>query len=303
MKKTQTRHLIGEAYQVIIDHLAGEGRSERLSGYEQAIRHRSKFDSCGRSLTSPRGREVRHWCRRPACPTCATFWGRKLGQGLITACPDSTPDDFQMATLILGLASTPDDAFDLFLTRRRALRNAVDYRRRTAGIDQPGWRGFAVAGTLELDHFLAEDFARLGTDKRAQFLSLGYQPERARGPQWVVTAHALLHVGALGGDAVMALLRGIAPMVHLQGLREEKDLMENAEGIVGYAAKTRLVTTLGGGESRTWSPEAIASYVAATMRCSHGRQAFKLSIRPSGARKEIIAVSGKHYVEPMPFIF
>lgn len=303
MNQTQTRNLIGEAYQDIIESLSGHGRSERLPGYEQAVRHRSKFDSCGRTLTSPHGHEVRHWCRRPACPTCATFWGRKLGQGLATACPDSAPDDYQMATLILGLASSPDDAFDLFLSKRRALRNAVDYRRRTAGIDQPGWRGFAVAGALEVDQFLAEDFSRLGAGKRAQYLALGYQAEGSQGPQWVATAHALVHVGALGNTAVTELLQGIAPVVHLQGLCEGKPLVENAEDVVGYAAKVSLVTTLEGGEARTWPPEAIASYVAATMRCSHGRQAFKLSIRPAGMRKESIAVPAERYIEPMPVVF
>lgn len=303
MNQAQARHLIGEAYQDIIDDLAGQGRSERLSGYQQAVRHRSKFDSCGRTLTSPCGHEVRHWCRRPACPTCATFWGRKLGQGLITACPDSAPDDYQMATLILGLTSTPDDAFDLFLTKRRALRNAVDYRRRAAGIDQPGWRGFAIAGALEVDQFLAEDFHQLGPGKRAQYIALGYQPEGAQGPQWVATAHALVHVGALGTAAVTALLQGVAPVVHLQGLCDGKDLVENAEDIGGYAAKVSLVTTLGGGESRTWPLDAITNYVAATMRCSHGRQAFKLSIRPAGTRKESSAGSSESYIEPMPIIF
>jgi hypothetical protein len=118
-----------------------------------------------------------------------------------------------------------------------------------------------------------------------------------------VTAHALVHVGALGNAAVNGLLQGVAPVVHLQGLREENDLVENAERIVGYAAKTRLVTTLGGGESRTWPSEAIASYVAATMRCSHGRQGFKLSIRPAGMRKKRVVVHNELHVEPMPCIF
>lgn len=286
MNRIETERLILSAYNQIVEDLTGNGRSERLHGYEQAVRHRSKFESCGRVLTTPYGHEVKHWCRRPVCPTCATFWGRKLGRALISACPDAAPDNYRMVTMIGAVVSSPDEGFDWIRDVRRTLGNAIDYRRRTPGIDQAGWRAFGMAGALELDHFEAEDFARLGTDKQAQFRALGFAPERARGPQWVVTAHALIHAGSLGDDAVRAFFKAVAPVVHLQRLYEDKGLAENAEAVVGYAAKIRPLTTLAGGETKPWSPEAVASYVAATMRCSHGRQGFKLAIQPMRARKK-----------------
>lgn len=306
MNRKETEHKIRVANDKIIERLAGNGRSERLPGYEQAVRHRSKFDCCGRLLTSPYGREVAHWCRRPVCPTCATFWGRKLGRGLVAACPDAEAEDYRMITLIIGLAPMPDDAFDQFRALRRSLGNALEYRRRVAGIDRAGWRAFGMAGALELDQFLAEDFARLGDRKQEQYRRLGFDPTQARGPQWVTTVHGLVHVGALGDAAVMALFEGLAPVVHLQALDARQGLVENAEGIVGYAAKVGLTTALACGETRPWPPDAIADYVAATMRCSRGRQGFKLSIRPArpGQTKQKKTQERRtDYLEPMPILF
>lgn len=301
MNRKEIQYRILQAYDRIVEDRAGNGRVERLHGYEQAVRHRTKFESCGRVLTSPYGCEVTHWCRRPACPTCATFWGRKLGSALVAACPDAAPDDYRMATLILGLVPRPEDAFDQFWAWRRSLGNAIDYRRRAAGIDRAGWRGFGAAGSLELDQFEAEEFLRLGTNKQAQYRALGFEPERAWGPQWVTTVHALVHVGTLGDDTVRTFFQGAAPVVHLQGLREDKDFIESAEDILGYAAKVSIVTTLSGGETRPWSPDAIASYVAATMQ-SHGRQGFKVLIRPKGPRKKSTVESALSYLAPMPII-
>ena len=303
MKRRETEQRILEAYDQIVDELAGDGRGERLCGYERAIRHRSKFESCGRVLKTSYGHEVSHWCRRPVCPTCAGFWGRKLARTLLAACPGADRDAYRMATLILGLVAQPDDAFDTLKSTRRALGNAIDYRRRTPGIDRLGWREFAMAGALELDAFEAEDFSDLGAEKRAQYRALGFEPGQAQGSQWVASIHALVHVGTLGDGAVKAVLGGVAPVVHLQGLHEDKALAESAESIVGYAAKVGIETSLAGGERRPWPQDAIRDYVAATMRCSHGRQAFKLLLRPLRSKQERSEKSKSEYLEPMPIVF
>lgn len=306
MKRKEVEYKIREAYDEVVYRLSGGGRTGRLPGYAQAVQHRSKFDCCGRLLMSPYGREVAHWCRRPVCPTCATHWGRKLGRGLIAACSDVEADDYRMVTLIVGLAATPDDAFDQFRALRRGLGNALDYRRRAAGIDRAGWRAFGMAGALELDQFLAEDFSRLGDGKRQQYRTLGFDVAQAHGPQWVVTVHGLVHVGALGDAAVTTLFEGLAPVVHLQALDARQGLVENAEGVVGYASKIRLETALAFGETRPWPPEAVVDYLTATMRCSRGRQGFKLSIRPARPRKDkrkSVQPPKAEYLEPMPVLF
>lgn len=308
MKRRETEQKIRQAYDDIIDRLAGQSRSGRLPGYEQVVRNRSKFDSCGRALITPYGREVWHWCRRSTCPTCATFWGRKLGRGLVAACPDAVTGDYRMLTLIGGIVQTPDDAFDMFRALRRSLRNALDYRRRTPGIDRAGWRSFGMAGAFELDQFLAEDFRRLGDHKQQQYRQLGFDPARAHGPQWVVTIHALIHVGVLGNADVQNFFEGLAPVAHVQALDGHKDLIESAEDIGGYSAKVGLTTVLAHGEVRPWSPEIIADYVAATIRCSHGRQSFRLSVRPvkagpkRGSEKFVQNYKADN-LEPLPVLF
>lgn len=305
MDHSEVERRIRQAYDKIVDDRAGDGRASRHHGYEQAIRHRSKFESCGRVLTSPHGHEVVHFCRRAVCPGCATFWGRKLGRALVAACPDSAPENYRMVTLIFALVPLPDDAFDLFRSARRALSNAVDYRRRAAGIDQAGWRAFGLAGTLELDSFEAENFGRLGSDKQAQYRALGFVPEQARGSVWVATAHLLVHAGALGEAAVVALFGAIAPVVHVQGLHADRSLVENAERVVGYAAKVQITTTFSDGEARPWPLETVASYVAASMRFSHGRQAFKLVIKPRKQKKirsAPVEIRDRRLIEPMPVV-
>lgn len=297
--------VILRAYDRIVDELAGEGPSARLHGYEQAVRHRSRFESCGRTLTSPHGHEVAYWCRRPVCPTCAGFWARKIGRTLVNASPESAAEGYRMVTLIFGLASTPDGAFDLFRSARRALSNAVDYRRRAAGIDRGGWRAFGAAGTLELDAFEAESFTRLGSAKQAQYRAMGFMPEQAQGSQWVATAHLVVHVGALGEAVMTALFQAVAPVVHVQPLHTGRSLVENAERVVGYAAKLKLSTTLSDGETRPWPLETVAEFVAACMRCSHGRQGFKLAIQPKKARKTNttrVRDVDLRYLEPMPVL-
>ena len=92
----------------------------------------------------------------------------------------------------------------------------------------------------------------------------------------------------------------------LQALDARQGLDENAEGIVGYAAKVGLTTALGCGETRPWPPDAIADYVAATMRCSRGRQGFKLSVRPvrpAQAEQKPTEEWRPDYLEPMPILF
>ena len=306
MKRKETEYKINEAYDEIVHRLSGDGRTGRLPGYAQAVQHRSKFACCGRLLMTSYGREVAHWCRRPVCPTCATFWGRKLGRGLIAACPEAGAGDYRMLTLIVGLAPSPDEAFDQFRALRRALGNALDYRRRATGIDRAGWRAFGVAGALEVDQFQADDFGRLGDRKQRQLRGLGFDPRQAHGSYWVSTVHALVHVGALGDATVTALFDGLAPIVHVQALNPHQSLAENAEGVVGYASKIRLETALAGGETRPWPPEATADYLAATMRCSRGRQGFKISIRPARLRKDkrkSIQQPKAECLEPMPVLF
>lgn len=304
MRNQEAKKLVIQAYDDVIDSLAGNGRAERLHGYERAVRHRSKYESCGRVLISPCGNEIKHWCRRPVCPTCATYWGRKLGRALVSACRNDDPDDYRMVTLILDVVSMPDDGFDRLKTLRRSIGNALDYRRRAVGVDQAGWRAFGLAGTLELDCFEADDFAHLGSDKRAQYRALGYVPERAHGSQWVATVHAVVHVGTLGRDAVRTFFENVAPVVHVQGLHDDKNLVDNAERIVGYAAKVRFTTTLANGVTRLWSPEAVTGYVDATMRCSHGRQGFKFAIHPKKERKkkDYIRRNNSSFLEPMPVV-
>jgi hypothetical protein len=310
MKHFEVRRRVVDAYDLLVEELRGEWPGRPLPGYEAAIRHRSKFESCGRLLPTPHGHEVYHWCRRPACPTCATHWGRALGRKLVQACPKADKGEFRMATLVIDIAPDPDAAFDAFRTARRTLANAVDYRRRAKGLDRAGWRSFGLAGALEVDLFEAEDFTRLGTAKREQYRALGFDQQRSSGPQWVATVHALVRVGSLGDDAVRSLLKGVAPEVHLQGLHDDQTLVEAAEGVVGYAAKVQITTALACGGSRPWSPERLKDYVASSARCSHGRQGFRLLIKPKAVTSRP-KVSDKlkskslqvEYDEPMPFVF
>lgn len=287
MKHIEIRSRVRDSYDILVEELRGCWPSRPLPGYEQAVRHRSKFESCGRLLATPRGHEVYHWCRRPVCPTCSTHWGRALGRGLVRACHDAAKDEFRMATLVIAVATDPDEAFDAFKAARRALSNAVAYRRRAKGLDRTGWRSFGLAGALEVDMFSAEDFSVLGTGKREQYRALGFDPHAASGAQWVVTIHALVRVGVLGDNAVRDLLQSVAPVVHLQALRDDQTLVEAAEGIGGYAAKVRITTGLAGGETRAWPLDALKDYIASTARCSHGRQGFRLLIKPQAFKAKL----------------
>ena len=280
MKHFEIRNRVRDSYDLLVDELRGRWPGRPLPGYEQAVRHRSQFESCGRLLPTSHGHEVYHWCRRPVCPTCSTHWGRALGRGLVKACHGAAKDEFRMATLVVAVVADPDGAFDAFKVARKALSNAVAYRRRTKGLDRAGWRSFGLAGALEVDMFLSEDFGLLGVGKQEQYRAFGFDPHAASGPRWVVTIHALVRVGVLGDETVRDLLQSVATVVHLQALRDDQTLVQAAEGICGYAAKVQITTGLAGGETRAWPLDALKDYIASTSRCSHGRQSFRLLIKP-----------------------
>lgn len=93
--------------------------------------------------------------------------------------------------------------------------------------------------------------------------------------------------------------------MHVQGLHDDKSLADNAERIVGYAAKLKLSTTLSDGDTRPWPLETVTLFVASCMRCSHGRQAFKLVIQPKMVLKTSKASFSKinpYNLEPMPVV-
>lgn len=215
-----------------------------------------------------------------------------------------------MATLVIAVESDPDAAFDAFKAARRALANAVGYRRRVKGIDRAGWRSFAIAGALEVDMFLAEDFGSLGSKKREQYRALGVVPEAVSGPQWIATVHALVRVGALGDEVVKSLFQGVAPVVHLQALHERQTLAEAAEAVMGYAAKVQITTGLAGGATREWPLDALKDYIGSAARSSHGRQGFKLMVKPqisksdrSGSSRSKVSSQSCLNLYPMPVIF
>lgn len=310
MKHIDIRNRVRDSYDLLVEELRGHWPGRPLPGYEQAVRHRSKFESCGRLLPTPHGHEVYHWCRRPVCPTCATHWGRALGRSLVKACHDAAKAEFRMATLVMAVTTDPDGAFDAFKAARKALSNAVAYRRRARGLDRAGWRSFGLAGALEMDMFLAEDFGALGVGKREQYRAFGFDPQAATGPRWVVTIHAMVRVGVLGDEAVHDLLQSVAPVVHLQGLRDDQTLVEAAEGIGGYAAKVQISTELAGGETRAWPLDTLKDYVASTARCSHGRQGFRLLIKPQAfqakskkATKPKSGILMEDFTDAMPILF
>lgn len=288
MKWSIVKNSVIAAYDDLVDELRGTWPGKPLPGYQKAVQHRSKYMSCGKLLPATNGHEVYHWCRRPVCPNCATYWGRKLARSLLKACPSAAKNDFRMVTLVWGLVPDAEAAFTLFKAKRRALGNAVDYRRRATGSDRAGWLVFGVAGALEVDCFQGEDFKALGTAKQQQYRDLGFVPSTT-GPQWVATTHALVHVGKLGENAVKALFEGLAPVVHIQDLREDQTLSEAAEGVVGYGAKVEIETEFALKETRPWSLDVLKSYIAATMQCSHGRQGFRLLINPKKERKKTTA--------------
>ena len=85
--------------------------------------------------------------------------------------------------------------------------------------------------------------------------------------------------------------------------------MEAAEGIGGYAAKVRISTGLAGGEAREWPVDVLKDYIASAARCSHGRQGFRLQIKPQAAktisRSIEVSVSNEfefELIEAMPII-
>jgi hypothetical protein len=280
MKNFEVRRKFSEAYKEIVDDAVIPGWRYRNHFYDYMVREQGKFESCGQTLVSPyTGYEVRHFCRRPVCPSCSTYWGRTLGKKFVARYPDAGHGDFRMITMVLGITSDLDDGFNLFKARRKTLNNGVGYRR-TRGLDRAGWRDFGIAGALEFDFFEAQDFGELGPLKRAQYLELGFDPITAKGWQWVVTVHGIAHVGRLGGDTIKTGLRSAAPVVHIQELYDWQPLDEAAENVGGYSAKVAIETSLDDGESREWLPEVLKEYILATKRNSHGRQGFRVLIGP-----------------------
>jgi hypothetical protein len=306
MKWSKSEQLILKAYYNMIDDLRNE-QGIAFPGHKRAIRDFSKFMSCGQTLTSPYGQEVYHWCRRPVCPNCSTYWGRKLGRRLVAATSNSTKSDYRMATLIWGIAKHPDDVFDLFHQKRRALGNAVDYRRRAKSLNQLPWRAFGLAGALEVDYFPGERFSELGTKKREQYRKLGFLPGTV-GAQWVATTHALVHLGALGECAAQSVFESLTPVVHLQWLYDHQDLYEAADGVCGYSAKVRFQTTFATGHVEAWPMDVLQTYIDSVMRCSHGRQGFRLGINPKAKQTMQFACSNPKAsedilnIDPMPVL-
>ncbi|NBJ12579.1 hypothetical protein [Microvirga arsenatis] len=184
-----------------------------------------------------------------------------------------------MITMIQCVTSDLDDAFGRFKSSRKALSNAVGYQC-SRGLDRAGWRDFGLAGALEIDHFLADDFSEIGSQKQQQYRDLGYDPNTARGSQWVVTVHGVVHLGKLGEDTIRTSLRSVAPIIHFENLFGWQALDEAAESIVGYAGKVAIETSLIDGQSREWPMEALKEYLLAVKRNSHGRQGFRVLVNP-----------------------
>lgn len=280
MKNIEVRERFTEAYNEIVHDAWILSRNYGSPTFDDRVRERGKYESCGQTLYVPRlGREVRHYCRRPACPACSTFWGRSLGQKLVARYLDIPNDDFRMITMILGVTDHLDGAFNQFKSSRKAMSNAIGYQR-NRGLDRTGWRDFGIAGALEIDHFLADEFDEIGSQKRRQYRDLGYDPNTAKGSQWVVTVHGIVHVGRLGEDTIRTGLRSVAPIIHLDKLFDSQALDEAAKGIVGYAGKVAIETSLINGQSREWPMEALKEYLLAVKRNSHGRQGFRVLVNP-----------------------
>ncbi|QFU15493.1 hypothetical protein [Microvirga thermotolerans] len=222
-----------------------------------------------------------------------------MARDLLNKYPTSEHDDFRMATLMFGLTPELGDVFQKFRSGRTALHKAVDYRRNRSGVDRAGWQTFGLAGALEVDMFPANRFSDLGVEKQDQYRNLGFKPATAgEGPVWIVTAHALVHVGSLGHDAVMEALHSVAPIVHLKELDEQQTLLEAAERVVGYACKVSFETTFAFGRKSSWPTEAVKTYLLGTMRSSHGYQGFRFVVNPKSSKKKSSMISDSH-IEPM----
>lgn len=283
MKKIEVIAAVSAAYDYLVETRRPSWPNHSSVDYREAVHQRGKFESCGRTVPLRNGLDVIHWCRRVVCPTCADYFGRNLTRKLVCSSPNAAPEDFQMLTLVNSITPSLDDAFDRFKSMRKALRSAVDYRRssRASAIDREAWKAFGITGKLEIDMFPAENFSKLGTEKQEQYRSLGFNSRAgAVGPYWVVTAHGLVHVGELGLEAVRAVLDSVSPIVHLQDLDATQSLSEAAAGIGGYAGKVGIQTGLALGQTYEWPTQVLADYIAACMRCSYGRQGFRLEILP-----------------------
>lgn len=304
MRRNDVKELVLQAYDELIDDFRSPYPGQQHPYYLKLVHHRRKFVACGVPFITPGGHEIFHWCRRPVCPTCANDWGRKLGQSLVRACPDAQKNEFRMVTLVLGITPDLDTAFDHFRDVRGTLRNATDHRRRTRSPDRAGWHQFAIAGAMEIDHFEGEDYRLLGTEKQEQLRGLGFRPGTV-GRQWVVTFHGVVHLGGLGENTVKALFESVAPVVHMKELHPEQTLMKAAEEITGYAAKVTVETRLSHGGVRVWSLSAIKEYILSSARCSHGRQGFKLVIKPKKIKTKTNSetpIKRKHYIPAMPVL-
>jgi hypothetical protein len=298
MKHTQIRKIVIDGY----DKLSREYRplpSKSSRIYDAITRQRSKYESCGRQLPVEWGNVI-HWCRQAACPTCSKYHACQMARKFVAKYPESSCDDYLMVTSIYEVSPSLNEVFGGFRPKRTALHKAVDYRRRAPGIDQAAWAAFGVVGSLEIDCFVAEDFPKLGTTKQQQYRALGFDPQSVwdTDPIWVATTHAMVHVGDLGRDAVTALFQSVAPVVHVQELREGQTVQEAAEAIVGYASKVSFETSWNFGQTNLWPLDAIKSYLLTTMQQSRGRQGFRFLVNPK--KKKVSSHQTKNLLrEPM----
>lgn len=280
MNYKQIRSIVIKGYEGLsLEHLSWRRPTSRM--YDAITRQRGKYESCGRQL-AVNGTEVTYWCRQPPCPTCSKHHARQMARSFVNKYPESSCDEFRMVTLIIGVSPDLNEMFERFRQARTALHKAVDYRRRASGIDQAAWAAFGVVGSLEIDCFVAGDFKKLGTTKQQQYRDLGFDPQSVcdTAPIWIATTHAMVHVGDLGRDAMTALFQSVAPVVHVEKLREGQTVQEAAEAIVGYASKVSFKTSWDFGQTNLWPLDAIKSYLLTTMQQSRGRQGFRFLVNP-----------------------
>jgi len=279
MKSIDVKRKCIKAFDEMIDTMSFS-MNHNTSLIDKLERQRSNLESCGRVFTVGE-MNLMYFCKKPACPACMNHWSRQLAGKLVLSCEEAEPSNFRMATIMLGVCPTAEEAFAMFKETRRHLTNIL-YRRRnhTTSLHRREWQAIGYAGALELDYVGEGDFLALGDKKRDQYRALGYDP-KVGGSFWVPHVHAAVHMGGLGEEDISQFFQQAGGLVHLRRLEESQSVREAVTAICKYASKVSFVTNLADEQKKDWPDEALAEYLLACARSSHGRLGFRLLVKPN----------------------
>jgi hypothetical protein len=277
MRSVDLKRRCVKAFDQIIKAMSSSDHDRSLLA--KIERQRSNLESCGRVM--PIGhRNIQYFCGRPSCAACMSHWARSLASKLVLSCDDTEPSDFRMATLMLGVCPTAEEAFAVFREARRHLAHVL-YRCRNhkTSLHKKEWQAIGYAGALEIDYVGEGDFLALGDKKRDQYRALGYDP-KVGGSFWVPHVHAAVHMGGLGEDDISEFFQKAGALVHLQNLEESQSASEAVVAVCKYASKVSFSTNLADGQTKDWPNEALEEYLTACATSSHGRLGFRLLVKP-----------------------